>query len=771
MGLGTMTTREMHRSDSGRGAFDPLLPPRAPEIGFGKETSYSVSGLATRTMLRDGSSSPGGPQSPGSAAGSATSSTKASHASYMETKRYLMGQGIRSREVIDAPNTFYLRNYAAKVGVDLTPIEEKYASAAEALAAAKAARDEAAARAAKAEDDARQTELALQMQRTADPSSSSQFAPLRAAASFLGGLGGSSGSTVLAQAAREAAGPEEDPAPSTSTMPASAADAASATPGRDASPACKSELQAMSTASRTGLATRAADAPVLFDVPSDSAAQAAGVTAHAASSSSSSVPIPPPIPIDEPLPMEAAELQKPKPRRGEREAHEIELLLASAREEVARERAEAIAKQEQQYKVARALAAKHTPEKLTADLRASQAEAAVASNEVAAAAKVQADAEALLAQIEGELRREKAALMIQSRLRSMLQHKVYKKAWKSVVAMQTRHRGHAVRALYKRVVGYAQMLKDGCFFLKFSESSSPHDRFVWLDDDMHTICWCHPNDATMRKVGRDGKGRPLAMSLKRCTEVAEGATTHTFLKAAKVKTINGQKKLTLKGRASLKKDFDQIFHPADAFSRVHNANVPFEEHSCFSLIGMRRTLDLVAPCNRVRDDWLWALRMMVAHWTTTVDHANVRVHHQMMGIDEDFNVENRFLAVDLLGEEYVELTFEVERRWEGMGIVIDGATNQIVKIEQGGAADAGGLMIRDVIAVVDDTPVTSIQNGYFIPRSSVPAALAPMKPTAVMTVFRDYFDPEDYLIEDEEELEEDAPDVEAVDQAPAPAAK
>ena len=41
------------------------------------------------------------------------------------------------------------------------------------------------------------------------------------------------------------------------------------------------------------------------------------------------------------------------------------------------------------------------------------------------------------------------------------------------------------------------------------------------------------------------------------------------------------------------------------------------ELCCFSIIGRERTLDLVAPSNRVRDDWLRALRMLLVHANTT----------------------------------------------------------------------------------------------------------------------------------------------------------
>ena len=107
MGLGTMTSREMHRSDSGQMLFAPQYPARAPEVNYAKETSYSINQLERRNRLeREGSTeSKSASPVPSSKASSVSGHTTASMASYRETKNYLLKQGFTSREVLDAPTS------------------------------------------------------------------------------------------------------------------------------------------------------------------------------------------------------------------------------------------------------------------------------------------------------------------------------------------------------------------------------------------------------------------------------------------------------------------------------------------------------------------------------------------------------------------------------------------------------------------------------------------------------------------------------------------
>jgi len=332
----------------------------------------------------------------------------------------------------------------------------------------------------------------------------------------------------------------------------------------------------------------------------------------------------------------------------------------------------------------------------------------------------------------------RAVMLVQAACRRFMNRRVYRKAWKCVVQMQARNRGHAVRTLFSRIMSYTRVMKEGAIFLKFARSSPPHDRFVWLSNDLHTVCWCHPDRPT----------KFHSMSLKDCTEIADGATTKTFLRSAHKKgnssendsadNIMRTSSLRLKLIPSLKKDFDQILHPSDSFSCVHNANLAIGEQCCLSVVSKKRTLDLVATSGRVRDDWLWGLRMLLHHWTGTSDLANVHSQRKMLGVDEEFCEQNRFKAVDILGDEYVEYEFEVQRVDAGMGIALDAASNVIVEVTPGSAGEIGGLLQGDLVTVVDGTAVTVIDDGYAMPRCAVPAAIDPSSKFIHITVFRTF---------------------------------
>ena len=54
--------------------------------------------------------------------------------SYKETKQFLYAMGLASRKVVDAPNKFFLKEYAEKEGIDLGPLLDRNKMAA-ALAA------------------------------------------------------------------------------------------------------------------------------------------------------------------------------------------------------------------------------------------------------------------------------------------------------------------------------------------------------------------------------------------------------------------------------------------------------------------------------------------------------------------------------------------------------------------------------------------------------------------------------------------------------------
>ena len=755
---------------------------------------------------------------------------KASMASYRETKNYLLAKGLRSREVMDAPTTFHLRNYAIAQGVDLAPLQKRRSSAMMEADSAKLASDRARKSAKRAAEEARKAEVAAEVaamvagqdrrnsmspeslpvdlsssrRSRSSSTSSGPSSPVVAPGNMMGNAFVSSTVTsvhhdtiagaAVAVTSEAAAGtseaaavmPEASPVERSSSrrsvigasVAAAAAAAASVIPlnvfsrtsssrsvgGAEAGPSSAGEA----TMAEAGHSSGASAGEAMAEAGPSSAASIAAAASSAAASvipwsvfsrSSSSrsaggpeagLSLPPEAMMGAPGTSTTPRSPMSPVRRVTTQldhltASEAAALLAAARAAVAAERSDAVALQEKA--VANALAVKQTQEELRAAHAAAEAAAIAAAHRAAnekakavAAAAKRASAVGTLAEIEGELTRERAAMVIQSNVRTYLQQRVYHRAWTLVVFVQKRYRSRAVRALYHRIMSYCKMLRQGEVFLKFSSDGPPHDRFVWLDKDMKTLSWCHPDEIPKE----DGpKGHLKTMALRDCVEVAEGAITRTF-KRSSSKRANGfsggedQSTLRLKLLPSLKKDMDQVFHPQDAFSQVHNANLPVQEHSCFSVVSKERSLDLVAPSNRVRDDWLWALRMLQIHWTGTTDLANVHSQRKLMGIDEDFCEAHRYRAVDLLGDEYVELLIEVKRTDAGMGIVLDAATNKILKVDPGSESEIAGLLVRDVVAVVDGTAVTVIEDGFIIPRSLVASAVNPAKEVIELSVFRPY---------------------------------
>ena len=680
MGLGTLTESSSNE-DLDAGRVQPSLRQRGHHLLSAKETRAAAAESGRIHISPHGSPASAKNKLSPKKGVRRSPSGKAQMASYRETKDFLIAKGLKAREILDAPDIFHLRNYAMSMGIDLSPLEAKYNSALDSLQEATAAAEAATLSAKKAAAEARRAEelaAAEEDQLLTSAVESAVSGMIRSASAsmsnvFQGGLGSASPSNQLAGTM---------PPPPPDGMP-QAADAVPPPPGGK---------------------------PQASMLPLDFA----------------------PLPPSEPQPREGTS----RPKRGDKEAHEMDVLLAAARAQVARERGAAVAREESNLARVR-----RAPSKAVLDARAAATEA---ERVAAAAVAAQQAAEATFADAEYELMYAHAIEFIQARARVFLQRQVYRWAWKSVVAMQKMHRSKGVRALYTRVIAYTRLLKKGALFLKFSSSGSPHDRFVWLDDNLHTLHWCHPDKAEQRVVSAKN-----SFSLKELVRVTEGAVTKTFKSSAVRRSwpgasasMGGQHQtLQLKLVPSIKKDFHQIFHPSDAFSRVHNANVPVDECSCFSLVFKKRTLDLVAADNRTRDDWMWALRMLRVHWNANeTDLGDVHVQRKMMGVDEQFVESHRLSAVDLLGDAYVTLKVDVPRSANGMGLVMDASTNQVLKVDVGSVAEEAGLYSADVISIVDETPVTVIQDGFIYTRSTVPAAVNPLKEVVTFTIFRRYYE-------------------------------
>ena len=88
------------------------------------------------------------------------------------------------------------------------------------------------------------------------------------------------------------------------------------------------------------------------------------------------------------------------------------------------------------------------------------------------------------------------------------------------------------------------------------------------------------------------------------------------------------------------------------------------------------------------------------------------------------------------------MEFVVQRTNMGMGIVMDSASNVIFELEQGSTGLAAGLRVGDLVAMVDSTVVTVIEDGMVVPRAAVNSAIDPTRTELKLTVFRPSSPPE-----------------------------
>ena len=123
---------------------------------------------------------------------------------------------------------------------------------------------------------------------------------------------------------------------------------------------------------------------------------------------------------------------------------------------------------------------------------------------------------------------ERAAAKIQARARGHLQEQTFYKAWKSVVTLQKLHRGRVIKGIVSKLRTAAQLLKAGNIFLKFSKDGPPHDRLVWVSDNLREVLWCNPNKNKVHNLKADAK-----LSVTEISAVVDGIKTSTFKKATK----------------------------------------------------------------------------------------------------------------------------------------------------------------------------------------------------------------------------------------------
>ena len=104
-------------------------------------------------------------------------------------------------------------------------------------------------------------------------------------------------------------------------------------------------------------------------------------------------------------------------------------------------------------------------------------------------------------------------------------------------------------------------------------------------------------------------------------------------------------------------------------SQVLKKGEAINELCCLSVLSSSRTIDLVAPSNRVRDDWLWALRMLLVHFNSTSSLKEVATQRRLAG--EKRTAAGLHRAASVLTDDYKTMEFVVQRTNMGMGIVMD----------------------------------------------------------------------------------------------------
>ena len=337
-----------------------------------------------------------------------------------------------------------------------------------------------------------------------------------------------------------------------------------------------------------------------------------------------------------------------------------------------------------------------------------------AAEEAAERERIRAAEEAAAAQ--RALEEARAAEKLQAAAKGFLQKRVYYKAWKSVVTLQKLHRGRVIKAIVKQLLTAGSILKSGNIFLKFSKDGPPHDRLVWISDDLKMLKWCAPEKNRTHELKPDAQ-----VNLNDISAVTEGVKTELFKASVRARD-DGTRKMSMFN--ALTKDASQVVRKGEAISDL----------CCFSIIAQTRTIDLVAPSNRVRDDWLWALRLMLVHRNTQSDLKDVATQRRLVG--ETKTSAGLHTATSLLSDEYVTCEYEVPRTSMGMGIIMDSASNVIVELEADGTGVKAGLKTGDLVTVVDGIVVTVIEDGMIVPRSAVNAAIDPTKQVIHITVFR-----------------------------------
>ncbi|KAL1519928.1 hypothetical protein AB1Y20_023416 [Prymnesium parvum] len=388
-------------------------------------------------------------------------------------------------------------------------------------------------------------------------------------------------------------------------------------------------------------------------------------------------------------------------------------------------------------RAAAAAAAARAEQEAMAKLAAEQA-AAVKAEEKRRAEEEAAKAKSELTEAERQLERERAASRIQANARRRLQNQIFYKAWYAVVTIQKLHRGRIIKGIVSNLRKAASLLKAGNIFLKFSKDGPPHDRLVWLSDNLREVLWCNPNKNKVHNLKAEAK-----LAVTEISATVDGIKTDVFKQAVTGRLVNpaaeethtllhGETKMTFKN--SIRQKGALLFRAGEEASQVVMKGDSISELQCMSIISSNRTVDLVAPSNRVRDDWLWALRILLVHLNTVGPLRELAAQRRIM--ESKMTQSGLHAAKDILTDKYETLDILVQRSKMGMGVVMDSASNVIVELEKGSTGAVSGLKEGDAVMMIDHTVVTVIENGFIVPRSPITTVIDPMKTELLFTVFR-----------------------------------
>eukprot|EP00966_Prymnesium_polylepis_P192774 4467966-Prymnesium_polylepis.1 len=70
--------------------------------------------------------------------------------------------------------------------------------------------------------------------------------------------------------------------------------------------------------------------------------------------------------------------------------------------------------------------------------------------------------------------------------------------------------------------------------MKFSKDGPPHDRLVWLSDNLREVLWCNPNKNKVHNLKADAK-----LTVNEISAVVDGIKTDVFKQATKGREFGG----------------------------------------------------------------------------------------------------------------------------------------------------------------------------------------------------------------------------------------